>query len=100
MSVLTETTPEVWAIRSSLGGILAVRVDRETEKTIWYLVPSFAEIWRGQRSDFLPFRGSRDEAVRIANALKSARGEYDRRLRSADDWHKKRKAEILAGAGK
>lgn len=94
-------TTETWAIRANYS-FEAVKIDRETDKTVWYWPvhrSREAEPRRGDKRYFLDLRGDEATVRRIVAKLKSAKGEHDRRKSAAASWFSKRKAEILAEAG-
>jgi 1,2-phenylacetyl-CoA epoxidase PaaB subunit len=84
-----------WAIKTRWY-FTPVKVVAETEKMITYIYDGQTSSRRGHKEHFLDWRGDEEAAHRLCAKLTSAKAEYDRRSRAADNWFIVRKAEILA----
>ena len=87
----------VWVIRESYG-YDAVEFVKETAQMIFYIERRWGKgrESRSDKSKFLVWHGTEEQARMIVAKLKSAKSEYSRRQDAASTWFIKRKDEILA----
>lgn len=92
------TTNEQWCVLRGFSNWQAVQLVKETECFITHIDTSWTKVrqTRRSKSDFLTWRGSKDDAERIVVKLTSAKAEHNRRVKAANEWYKDCHAKILA----